>query len=203
MKILWLSPRWPFPDNTGARKATMALLSEMNSAASALNISNFDLKIVALYDGEEELKTASEFERLTGTHGNLYLPKPKLPRNSNALAFLQTRIFHPTMPFTIQKYTNTLLEEGMRNWLSGKQFDVTVIDGLHGAAFVDLSDSRYGRFIHRAHNVESDLWRQLKDQESNPAKKLVWSLEKVLSEKFELSVCRRSEMTFAVSEMDR
>ena len=203
MKILWLSPRWPYPDNTGARKASMALLSELTEAAKRMAIPNFQINLVCIYEGEEELQSAAQLESLTSTRDNLYLPKPNLPGGSNLSAFLRTRIFHPTTPFTIQKYTSHDLKAKVHAWLRGRQFDVTIIDGLHGAAIVDFSDSRYGRFIHRAHNVENDLWRQMLKQEKNPLKKLVWLLEFVLFVRFEKRVCAMSAKTLAVSEMDR
>ena len=37
MKILWISPRWPHPENTGARKATMSILNCLNEEGNALS----------------------------------------------------------------------------------------------------------------------------------------------------------------------
>ena len=49
VKILWISPRWPLPDDTGARKATMTLLKELVPAGKKI-FDDFELDLVCLYD---------------------------------------------------------------------------------------------------------------------------------------------------------
>lgn len=203
MKILWLSPRWPFPDNTGARKATMALLSEMGEAAASLKLNDFTLSLVCLYETDGDLATVNVLEQETGAVDNLYLEKPNLLGGSNGLTYLKTRLFHPTVPFTIQKYSSRFLKQKMNAWMSSRSFDFTIIDGLHGAAFIDMDDPRFGKFIYRAHNVESELWRQLAVQEQNAVKKSILRFEHRLSEGFEMKVCQRSQLTFTVSDLDK
>jgi glycosyltransferase involved in cell wall biosynthesis len=202
MKVLWLSPRWPLPDNTGARKATMALLSELTAAAAELGLKSWQLQLVCLFENEEDLKTIASLEETSQTKDTLYLEKPKVLAGSNGLAYLLTRVFHPTMAFTLQKYTSRSLRAKMADWMRQRRFDFTVIDGLHGAAFMDASNSNYGKIIYRAHNVESELWRQLGDQEKNPLKKFILRLEHTLSQRFEKNLCQRSHQTFSVSDLD-
>jgi glycosyltransferase involved in cell wall biosynthesis len=109
---------------------------------------------------------------------------------------------HPTIPFTIQKYSSTSLKAKMQAWMQDRSYDYTIIDGLHGAAFIDFENPGFGKFIYRAHNVENELWRQLAAQEGHPLKKAVLEFEYGLSKRFEKRVCEKSIMTFTVSDLD-
>ncbi len=71
MKILWISPRWPHPENTGARKATMSLLNCLNEEGASLSQSanfkgtfSFDLIAVKNYFVEKESENAVILARL-------------------------------------------------------------------------------------------------------------------------------------------
>lgn len=196
MKILWLSPRMPLPDHTGATKATLSLLEELKSAGQDIT-----LNIVCLSDELPSQEIVSEIERRTNTSKNLYLLKNALPLKSTGLGFVFDKFINRGIPFTLSRCKSERIESEILKWNHDRTWDVTVIDGLHAAEMVDLKDSRFGKIVHRSHNVETDLWRQVYQKQTNLLKRLVFKHEFDLYDKYESDFCKKS-LTLTVSQTD-
>lgn len=196
MKILWLSPRLPLPDHTGACKATMALLEELIPVSKDIS-----LNVVCVADELPSEKVKAEFEARTKAHGNLYLQKKPLIFGSLAASFALDKLTNQTLPFTISRCSGARIKNEIEKWNDGRTWDVTVFDGLHAADWIDTKDPRYGQLVYRAHNVETDLWEQLYQKEQNPVKRLVYKNEFNLFQKFEKAVCKKS-LVLTVSKTD-
>lgn len=201
MRILWISPRWPWPANSGATKASLALIAELKKAALLRN-QPCELQLVCLYENVMDLASVSELEACTQTHQNLYLPKPALWGASVFWDFVKAKISAPRTPYTISRYCNAALASQLRQWTQGQSWDYTVLDGLHGAAFVNLEDPCWGHLIYRAHNVESDIWRQLSKRPQPWYKSLVLKKEFQLYQRYERNICQRSRWVLPVSDLD-
>ncbi|MES2802064.1 MAG: glycosyltransferase family 4 protein [Bdellovibrionota bacterium] len=196
MKILWLSPRLPLPDHTGAAKATLTLLEELKSAGQDISLS-----VVCLGDELPSQKTISEIEERTKTSGNLYLRKNILPLGSKALGFLFDKFINRNIPFTLSRCKSQRIENEILNWNNNRTWDVTIVDGLHAAEMVNLADARFGRIVYRAHNVETDLWAQIYQKETSSIKRLIFKREFELYQKFEKNFCQKS-LVLTVSQTD-
>lgn len=199
MKILWLSPRLPLPEHTGACKATMALLEELVGAGK-----DIQMNVVVVADDIPTEAIKSEFETRTQTTGNLYLKKKPLAMGSTGLSFALDKLTNQTLPFTISRCTGKNIKDAISDWNSDRTWDVTVIDGLHAADWIDLDDARFGQKVYRAHNVETDLWEQLYKKETHPIKRLVYKNEYELFHKFEKLICQKSlVLTVSNNDADR
>lgn len=196
MKILWLSPRIPLPDHTGATKATLALLEEIKSIGHEISLS-----IVGLGNELPSPEVIAEIEKRTKTIGNLYLHKNPLPFGSTGLGFLVDKFINRHIPFTFSRCKSARIENEILKWNDGRTWDVTVVDGLHAAEMVNLSDSCFGRIVYRAHNVETDLWAQIFKKETNPLKRLIFKREFALYQKYEKNFCQKS-LVLTVSQTD-
>jgi len=196
MKILWLSPRIPLPDHTGGAKATLTLLEEIKNSAN-----NISLSLVCLGDELPSPEIISTIEERTQTTGNLYLRKNLMPLGSKALGYLADKFINRNIPFTLSRCKSGRIEAEILKWNNGRTWDVTVVDGLHAAEMVNLSDSRFGRIVYRAHNVETDLWRQIFQKETNLVKRLIFKREFELYQKFEKNFCQKS-LVLTVSQTD-
>lgn len=196
MKILWLSPRLPLPDHTGATKATLSLLEEINGASSGISLS-----IVCLSDELPSQAVIVEIEKRTQTSNNLYLIKNSMPLGSTGLGFIADKFINRDIPFTLSRCKSDRIESEILYWNNGRTWDVTVVDGLHAAEMVNLSDPRFGKLVYRAHNVETDLWLQIFKKQTNPLKSLVFKREFDLYKKYEKEFCQKS-LVLTVSESD-
>ena len=196
MKILWLSPRVPLPDHTGATKATLSLIEEIRKIDPAIY-----LNIICLSDELPSQEIISEIEQRTQTSKNLYLTKNPKPFGSQGLAFIADKFKNPGIPFTFSRCKSERIESEILKWNHGRSWDVTVVDGLHAAEMVNLKDSRFGKIVHRSHNVEADLWRQVYQKQTNPFKRFVFKREFDLFDKYESHFSKNS-LTLTVSQTD-
>ncbi len=212
MKILWISPRWPHPENTGARKATMSLLNCLNEEGIALSSGanfkgtfSFDLIAVKNYFVEQE----SENAVIESTKPRRYLFVEKkmgfLSFNGllgKACDLIKYKCLNMFLPMTIAKYYDRSLRSEIAKWSSTETWDYTVLDGLHAAALIDVHDSRYGQLVYRAHNVETDLWVQMARDAKNPLAKVVLKIESLLFARYERFVSNMCKLVFTVSDLD-
>ena len=196
MRILWLSPRMPLPDHTGATKATLSLLEEIKAAGQGIL-----LNIVCLSDELPTQNIVSEIEARTKTVDNLYLKKNPMPLKSTGLGFIADKFINRDIPFTLSRCKSQRIESEILKWNNNRTWDVTVVDGLHAAEMVNLKDPRFGRIVYRAHNVETDLWAQIYKKQTNPLKRLVFKREFDLYDKYEKDFCQKS-LVLTVSEND-
>lgn len=196
MKILWLSPRIPLPDHTGATKATLTLVEGIKSVGHDISLS-----IVCLGDELPSQESIAEIEVRTKTTGNLYLRKNSMPMKSTALGFLADKFINQNIPFTFSRCKSRRIENEILKWNNGRTWDVTVVDGLHAAEMVNLNDSQFGRIVYRAHNVETDLWAQVFQKETHPVKRLIFKREFELYQKYEKNFCQKS-LVLTVSQTD-
>lgn len=196
MKILWLSPRIPLPDDSGATKATLSLLEEIKNAGNDIS-----LNLVCLGDQLPTQKIISEIEVRTQTKDNLYLVKNPMPLGSQGLGFIADKFINYNIPFTFSRCKSARIESAILKWNNERSWDVTVVDGLHAAEMVNLKDPRFGRIIYRSHNVETDLWNQVYQKQTNPIKRLVFKREYDLFQKYEKAFSQKS-LVLTVSETD-
>lgn len=212
MKILWISPRWPHPENTGARKATMSILNCLNDEGIVLSQEkliegsfSFDLIAVKNYYVNEQSENI--VLQTTKPRRYLFVEKKMGFLNFNGLfgkAFdlIKYKCLNVFLPMTIAKYHDRYLRSEIANWSSAETWDYTILDGLHAAALIDLHDPRYGQLVYRAHNVETDLWVQMARDAKNPLSKIIFKIESLLFAKYERFVANLCKIVFTVSELD-
>lgn len=206
MKILWVSPRYPLPPDSGAKRATLTLLEEIIPNLKASQ-QEFELNILCMYDAKEDAdKSFDDLDQVTQTSDNatknLYIQKNKVLFDSNFASYVIEKIKNFNMPFTYTRCVNAVNKSQIKHWAKTQKWDVTVLDGLHAAVMIDIQDARYGQIIYRAHNVEADLWRQMYEKEKNFLKKNILKKEYELCAQYEKKIADMSAFVFTVSDID-
>jgi glycosyltransferase involved in cell wall biosynthesis len=210
--ILWIYPKWPLPDDDGARKATTDLLRSLCSLGERIHL-------LALA-GEDEKVDLSTLRSAVKIGHVFILRKP----NRSPLANILSLIFRPWIPLTttpfVQHELATNICRILKNNFSAasceisqsadplpKRWDAIVYDVLHPA----VHSSRFGKFFvplpgiptfYRAHNREADIWSRKAKQTKNPPLSLFLSFQAAMVRRLENSVIKNVQAVAAVSEED-
>lgn len=195
MKVVWILPKWPYPDNDGAKKAHMALLKNWPK--------EYPLDLVVF---SNDIKTQDEIhtlQKLIGFNNLLVLPYSRL---SNALLFLLSLFSIHSLPATVKRFVTKRALSLWNAWSKSRQWDVLILDGLHAAGLVfDASKKRAFSKAQilclRAHNVESELWEQAQ-MRAPVFYKWVYKKEKKRMQAFEKSVIAQCDVLVPVSDVD-
>lgn len=202
MKILWVSPRWPLPVDTGAKKAMMTILEDLKKSGLRQGL-QIEISTICLVENSISNFDLNHFEAMTGSSDNLILNKNRSFFKHQFINYIIEKIKHPFLPFTYSRCSNKVAKLKLNDWMLDKNWDITVLDGLHGGALLNLEDKRLGAIVYRAHNVESDLWLQMIKKEPHLIKKWVFKLEHCLFKAVEQKVVNRSQLVLTVSDVDR
>jgi glycosyltransferase involved in cell wall biosynthesis len=192
-KIVWITPKWPFPVADGARIATTQLIK--NLSARGVNI-----HLVSIVPEDETIRFV-EAESELGIREVTLIRRSKTSRFQQALNFLKA----PLTPITLFPYTAGRVGKQLQNLLQNEDFDLVVYDGLHTASWkMTLFGHHKARSAeaYRAHNVESDIWFRAAKETGNPLKKALLSFQGKLILRFERKLARECDYVFPVSVTD-
>lgn len=197
--FLWVVPAWPFPPEDGASIARANLiksLAEYGYEIDMLVISNAaqtqfeppdDTPIGAVY----AVKTATEHRYL----------KP--------FYYLLMSVIHACTPVVMLRFSRTRVRSAVNRILAENHYkwDAIVYDGLHVAAHQmycgDYQRSSAAKvIIYRAHNVESDIWYRMAEQQNNFLTRFFLRSQAKRIAKFEKSLIQTADRVAAVSTVD-
>ena len=189
MNILYITPRLPYPLDTGAKIRTFHLIK---------NVSKFhSVTLLSFYEKQEELD---------------YIPKlqeyckeiiPILNRSTHGIHLLGRLALSliDTLPFCVAKYTSESMRYELERLLKGRKFDVVHFDHLHMGQYLSSIDGL--PTVVDGHNVEYRIWQRYWQKEGNPAKKAYIGQQARKLKKFEAKICQNASLYTTVSEMDR
>ncbi len=145
MKFLWLTPRWPFPADDGAKQASIALLLALADAGHEIDIVTFAREKAILLPEHPGIRMVAHFRASS---------LAPLSRVIQALRNLAS-----SLPFSVAPFVGFGLSwDSLRAKLSGEPAAV-VFDGAHAyASFVGWPAP--WPILYRAHNLETSLWEQ-------------------------------------------
>ena len=192
LRILWVTPKWLFPANDGARIASTQLLKN-------LSLKEVDLHLCAIVQEDEKIAEKKAMQELGVDSVSLVRRK-----KSSSLQ----RVFHllknPFFPVTLAPYATREVVDQMMKIIQAKKFDLVVYDGLHASAWRAFAPSvlPLNEMAYRAHNVESDLWFRGALETSNLLKKAALFGQGKLVKKVETCLARESHYLFPVSLTD-
>jgi len=192
-KVLWVTPKWPFPVADGARIATTQLLKNLTSRG-------IEIHLISILPEDEQVKF-SDAENELGIREVTLIRRPKTSRLKQALYFLQA----PLIPITLFPYSTAHIGSELKRLFRDESFNLVVYDGLHTAAWkLALFGKKKAHCAeaYRAHNVESDIWFRAIRETHNPIKKIVFYLQGKLIKRFEQKLAREADYVFPVSLAD-
>lgn len=200
-RILWVSPRFPLPADSGAKRATMSLLEDLMTAGKHIGF-QIHLDIISLYNEDPTADQLSQLTAKTQAQSILSVKKDHPLAGINALEYFAHVMSFSERPFTVQKCGGKKVQEKINAWSAEKTWDATVLDGLHAAAMLDLTDKKWGTLYQRSHNVESDLWLQMLNKEKGFLNRQVLKYEYKKFLKYEKKITQQVKKTFTVSQDD-
>jgi glycosyltransferase involved in cell wall biosynthesis len=122
-------------------------------------------------------------------------------RGSSAFPLALAKSWFSSYPVDLWKWRVDDVRERVHALVQHERIDVVVSDFLFAAANVPLGGT--APVVLFEHNVEYLIWKRLSGLERNPIKKLLFEIEWRKLRNKESELCRRSNLTIAVSEEDR
>lgn len=193
MKTAWITPKWPFPANDGARIATSQLIKNLANQ-------NVQIHLISIVQEGE----AVELER---ARAELGVECVTLIRRKQTSLFSHLINFtkKPFFPLTLASYSTSEITSEIAHTLKFKSFDLVVYDGLHAAAWkLGKNSTELKPYLeaYRAHNVESDIWFRGAKDTKNFFKKIILYFQGFLVKKAERELTAKTHYLFPVSTTD-
>lgn len=199
LKILWISPKWCSPAIDGARVATEGLLTGVPK-------SSIDLDFVCLGSAQEQPVPSREMRNLPIK--KLFFFQRKLPVTTlkKCLYYGARGALKPGRALTFTSYNDNELKGYIQDLIEDYGYDWVVFDGLHLAALYysnnEFNPPEGAKLVYRAHNIESELWRQSSLNSNNPFFKAFFKYQYRRVKEFEKKVIDRCEIVSAISPED-
>ena len=191
MRILWMKVGGLWPVNTGGRRRSFQILSEL---ARRHNV----VLLTTHAPGEDPRALSSALAACEAVHAVPYsIPKMGSARFATSVA----RSWFSPYPVDLWKCRVPALREKAQEVLANAEVDVCVADFL--AAAPNLPATNGTPVVLFEHNVEHQIWKRLCDSEGSLWRRALLALEWRKMRRYEARACARSRRTLAVSEADR
>jgi glycosyltransferase involved in cell wall biosynthesis len=184
MRILFLTPEFPFPARSGGLIKSATLLEYMEP--------RHEVDMMCLRrrgSGERQVSCFSEVEGMPTDDG--------LEKRTPANLF---RSWVAGMPLSIQRNRNPTFAK-LVTQRSLTRYDSVFVDGWLMAQYVPPGFTGL-RILHE-HNAEYVMWHRQIAMESNPLRRALVRLESRRVRRYESSILGQFDVIFAVSEQDR
>jgi len=186
--LLFLSPRIPWPLNTGAKIRTGALLGALR-AHFAVDYAGFL---------QPDLSEAEARSALAGCRAISFYPER--PTGALGKAWLGARTLPDRRPATIAKYWRAALAERVREWTARHPRGIVHADHLHLAPY--LQQGTAALRVMDEHNVESRIIERLAEQCRRWPLHPYLALQARRMKACEAELARRADLVLAVSDGD-
>ena len=190
MKFVWITPKWPFPVEDGARQATSQLLKHLALMGAEIHLCS----IIPQTESPDLTQAISEL----GVRSVQAVYREK----SSKWQHLRNFVLHTNIPVTIAPYASKAVSHGVKALVESHPDAIVVYDGLHSAGWTIHAGSSGRKSIYRAHNVERDIWIRAAKEARNPLIATFLSYQSVLMATFEKKICASSQVVFPVSSVD-
>ncbi len=201
MRVLVLTPEFPWPATSGGRVRSVAQLKVLSSLP--------EVEQIVLSSVREEDVSLLEVAALEKAIGKCHVMPPlfhPIHLRTN-LRFVPRVIWNRLTtgtPYLAAKWLSRELAWRITSELQSKFYDVVYIDHLGMAAYFDLVKraSPRSRVVLEQHNIESDLFEQYRERVRGP-KRIVAGIESAKARAFEIDILKRADAVVAISESDR
>jgi sugar transferase (PEP-CTERM/EpsH1 system associated) len=182
-KILFLTPRFPLPANTGAKIRTFNLLKQA-SLRNKVTLLSFS------YDYVTDMESARALEEL-GIETHFV----KAAENSNLINVIGKT------PYSIKKYYSKRMKEKISELIEKREFDIVHFDHLHMGQYVNCVNGIPA--VLDEHNVENVILKRYAETERNLLKKIAINKQRKKMRRFEARAADKFSRCFTVSQNDK
>lgn len=186
MRILFLTPLFPFPANSGGLIKTATILQYLVPRHS-VDVLCFQRRALT----EEQNALAAEFPgRITS-----------LPLCQERTAINLLRSYSARLPLSVYRNRSGLMSALVASRLSEQGYDAVFVDHWLMAQYLPIGFP--GLALLHQHNAEHVIWQRQASWEANPLLKLLLRLEGQRVRRYEAAILPRFHWVFAVSQEDR
>ena len=190
MKLVWITPKWPFPIEDGARQATAQLLKHLALLGAEIHLCS----IIPQAEAPDFTQAIREL--------GIRSVQPVYRETSSTWQHLKNFALHPNIPVTIAPYASKAVLCGVRALVESHPDAIVVYDGLHSAGWTVNAAMSRRKPVYRAHNVERDIWVRAAKEARNPAMRVFLFYQSLLMAAFEKKICASCRVVFPVSPVD-
>ncbi len=197
--FLWVVPSWPFPPEDGAAIARANLIKSLAEYGYIIDILVITNNTQSHYEVPPDVPIGTVYTIKTIPEKNKLI-KP--------FYYLLMSFIHLWTPVVMLRFSQSNIASAINKILAKNDtWDVMVYDGLHIAAhqihFGEYKKIKYPKkILYRAHNVESDIWYRMAEQEKNILKKIFLRSQAKRIERFEKSLIATADEVATVSSTD-
>ena len=193
MRVLWVKGGKLLPVDTGGKIRSYNLLRFLAKDKE------HEVTLLSYYGGRRDPDYEAALVKEIPGSEIIYTAAPDSNVLERGLDYL--RRLPKRAPYAVSKFTHPAVRARVGNLLSSGRFDVAVCD------FLSASWNFPARLpipcVLFQHNVESSLWQRMAAVESNPVKKLSFTIESAKMTRYERATLGRFHHIIAVSEHDR
>ncbi len=193
MKVLWVKSGKILPVDTGGKIRSYDLLRFLAKEK------DHEVTLLSYYGGRRDPDYETALAKELPGSEIVYTAAPDSNALDRGLDYLY-RLPRPA-PYAVSKFTHPKVRARVVNWLSSGRCDVAVCDFL--SASENFPEPLPIPCVLFQHNVESSLWQRMASVESNPVKKVAFTIESAKMTRYERATLGKFHHIIAVSEHDR
>lgn len=188
LRILQITNRIPYPLNDGGNIATYNVTYFLNASGHHVTMASLNTK--KHYQDPSVLKdiTAEIFDVSIDT-------------TITSLGLLKG-VFEK-LPYNIKRFKSSAFDQLLMEILLKNTFDIIQIEGSYMALYIPtLRKFSKAKIILRSHNIEHEIWRRMSLNESNPLKKIYFSMLAQKIKRFEDTSLHEFDAIVAITARD-
>jgi glycosyltransferase involved in cell wall biosynthesis len=185
MRILFVSPKIPWPATDGARIAIYELIRHITARGHQAALLGFG-----------DPAAADELRARAGLVWAKAIPHNTSTNYAKALFALLS----PT-PYTASKYRSKAMSAAIRRAFNEERFDLVQLEGTHMAHYLGLAQGLGVQVILRLHNVESALAERFARTAVFPLNLYVQDQARRMRA-FEIRACKQADLCLAITQQD-
>lgn len=190
MRILWVKAGKLLPVDTGGKIRSYNILIQLAKS--------HEVTLLSYYGGSKDSKYEADINQQLPGAQVIFTAAPESTIRQSIDYILR---LPAAAPYAVAKFTHPPVKAAVAEALRERRFDVAVCDFLSASGnFPGQSKVPVVLF---QHNVETSLWRRMADRETNPVRKLSYSIEAAKMSRYERSTLKKFGHVIAVSDHDR
>ncbi len=192
MRILWVKTGPLHPLDTGGKRRTHAMLTEISR--------QHEVTYLALLPGGTQVSEVEEADPYA--QAKIWIPSHQAPRSSPRFwTGLARSTVLTSRPYAVQRYLEPKLHQRLRQMAAQKEFDLVICDFLAPALnFLGIPFSCPTLLFQ--HNIESQIWKRLAQAETSWIKRRYLHLQYRRMHHWEGSLSRLFDGVITVSPDD-
>jgi polysaccharide biosynthesis protein PslH len=191
LRILWVKAGKILPVDTGGKIRSYNILRHLTR--------NHQVTLLSYYGGKKDPAYETDVKRDLPGAETVYTAA--LDGSALAQYLDYARLMLRSAPFAVSKFTHPEVKRIVSAWVAERKFDVAVCDFL--SASLNFPTTLATPSVLFQHNVESALWQRLASTESNPAKRIAYTIEAGKMKNYERQELKRFGHVIAVSQNDK